>query len=149
MYPGEAAGVLMLEATHPRDEEVLHADARRAARSLSKVLGLPAEMFRDNLEAELDAARHVAREIAAAGSFPQVPLTVITGGVPPPQWLMSQAAIKARQAHQRELVRLSRYGEHLVAPGSGHFPQLTEPELVLAALRALMARSAAFSHERA
>jgi pimeloyl-ACP methyl ester carboxylesterase len=141
LHPAEVAAVLMLEATHPRDEQVLHADAGRAARSLSKVLDLPQELFLDNLRSELEAAQHVAREIEAAGPFPSVPLAVITGGIAPPRWLMSEQALQAREAHQRELVHLSPRAERVIAKGSGHFPQLSEPQLVLAALRRLIAQA--------
>lgn len=142
LHPADVAGALMLEATHPGDEEVLGADASRAIRSLSKVLALPPELLRDNLRSELDAAHHVAMEIKAAGPFPSVPLTVITGAVPPPQWLMSEEAARARQAHQCELAHLSPRSEHVIAQQSGHFPQLSEPGVVLAALQRLIGRSA-------
>jgi pimeloyl-ACP methyl ester carboxylesterase len=38
---------------------------------------------------------------------------------------------------QQELARLSPLGEQVIAQRSGHFPQLTEPEVVLDVLRAL------------
>lgn len=138
LHPGEAAGVLLLEGTHPRDEEVFAPDEDRLARSLSKVLAVPAERLRRNLHSEIEAARHVAREIRSAGAFPNVPVTVITGGMPPPHWLMSPLALRARMARQRELSHLSPRGEHVIAQGSGHFPQLSEPRLVLDELAKLI-----------
>jgi pimeloyl-ACP methyl ester carboxylesterase len=141
LHPDEVAGVLMLEATHPRDHEVLRMDEAHVLRSLRKVLQLPEGLFRENLHSEIEAVGHVVEEVRAAGAFPDVPVTVITGGMPPPKWIMPPAALEARLAHQRELARLSGQGEHVLAEKSGHFPQLTEPGLVLDALARLVRRS--------
>ena len=142
LHPSEVAGVLMLEATHPRDHEVLRMDEGHLARSLQKVLQLPDWLFRENLRSEVEAVGHVVREVDGAGPFPDVPITVITGGMPPPKWIMPPEALEARLAHQRELARLSRRSEHVLAQKSGHFPQISEPELVLDALERLAARCA-------
>jgi pimeloyl-ACP methyl ester carboxylesterase len=80
----------------------------------------------------------VAQEIAAAGAFPEVPLRVVTGGLTPKSWLLSPGAIGAKRAHQQELARLSPLGEQVIAQKSGHFPQLTEPALVLQVLQELV-----------
>jgi pimeloyl-ACP methyl ester carboxylesterase len=54
---------------------------------------------------------------------------------------MSPAALQARRAHQQDLARLSEQGEHIVAAQSGHFPQLSQPGLVLDVLRRLVQRA--------
>jgi pimeloyl-ACP methyl ester carboxylesterase len=77
------------------------------------------------------------REVEAAGEFPPVPLRVVTGGLAPKGWLDSPGAVAARRMQQQELARLSPLGEQVIAQRSGHFPQLTEPEVVLDVLRAL------------
>jgi pimeloyl-ACP methyl ester carboxylesterase len=41
--------------------------------------------------------------------------------------------------HQQELARLSPLGEQVIAHRSSHFPQLTEPELVLSVIAELAA----------
>lgn len=143
VYPNEVAAVLFLEATHPRDQEVLQQHKSQLAGALSKVFSLPQRLFRANVHAEIEWVAETVDEIAGAGPFPDIPLTVITGGANPPKWLMSPAALQARREHQRDLARLSPQGEQVIAPGSGHFPQLTEPGLVLDALRALLRRVAA------
>lgn len=141
LHPGETAAVLLLEATHPRDHEVLKMDEAQLSRALRKVLSLPDWVFRDNLHAEVEAVGHVVREVQAAGPFPDVPVTVVTGGAPPPKWIMQEEALQARLGHQRELARLSPRGEHVVARRSGHFPQLSEPDVVLGVLKRLVLRA--------
>jgi pimeloyl-ACP methyl ester carboxylesterase len=141
LHPGEVAGVVFIESTHPRDYEVLQMDEAHLAKSLRKVLSLPDWVFRDNLHAEVEAVGHLVTELENAGAFPDVPVAVVTGGMPPPKWIMPAEALEARLAHQRDLARLSSRSEHVVAQRSGHFPQLSEPEVVLHALARLVTRA--------
>lgn len=142
LYPNEVAAVMFLEAAHPRDQEVLRKHETQLTRALSKLFSLPQWLFRANVQAEIEWAAETAREIEGAGPFPDVPVAVITGGASPPKWLMSPAALKARHEHQRDLARLSSQGEQVIARRSGHFPQLTEPLLVLDVLQGLVRRVA-------
>lgn len=143
MYPAEVAAVMFLEATHPRDHEGLARHESQLMQALGKVLALPQRMFSDNLHSEIEAVRRTVREIAAAGSFPRVPIAVLSGAKGPPKWLASAGAAQARAGHQRELAQLSPLSEHVVASGSGHFPQLSEPGLVLQVLARLVDRAKA------
>jgi pimeloyl-ACP methyl ester carboxylesterase len=138
LHPHDVAGVAFLEGTHPDDQEMLKKHEPQLVRALGKVLTLPQVLFKPNLHSELACVEDTVREIAAAGEFPPVPLRVVTGGLTPKSWLMSPGAIGARRAHQQELARLSPLGQQVVAQQSGHFPQLTEPELVLGVLRELV-----------
>jgi len=143
LYPQEVSAVLFLEATHPNDPEGLHPQETQLARALTKVLSRPQRLFEANLHSEIESVAHVMEEIASAGPFPPVPVAVISGGASPPKWLMPPEAVRARRAHQAELARLSPHAEHVVAQRSGHFPQLTEPGLVLDVLRRLAQRAVA------
>jgi pimeloyl-ACP methyl ester carboxylesterase len=140
LHPRDVAGVLFLEATHPRDGETLPQDEAKLTRGLSKVQGQPPEQFEANLHAELEAAGETVQEVEAAGAFPRIPIAVITGGIDPPTSLLSPDAAQARSAHQLALARLSPDSEHVVAEGSGHFPQRSEPQLVLDVLERLLQR---------
>jgi len=68
-----------------------------------------------------------------------VPLVVVSGGARP--FMMPAQAFAVRSANQRALVGLAPGGEQVVAAASGHFPQLTEPAVVLAAIRGCLARA--------
>jgi pimeloyl-ACP methyl ester carboxylesterase len=138
LYPEEVAGVLFIEATHPDDHVVLKKHERQLERALAKLLTLPQVFFRPNLHTELACVEDTVREIECAGPFPEVPLRVVTGGLTPRAWMMSPGAIGARRANQQELARLSPLGEQIIAQKSGHFPQLTEPQLVLRVLEELL-----------
>jgi pimeloyl-ACP methyl ester carboxylesterase len=140
LHPSETLAVMFLEATHPRDQEVLKQHETLFAQGIAKVLGLPQKMFSRNLHAEIEWIGETVRQIEAAGPFPAVPVSVVTGGKAPPTWMLSPAAAGARRAHQQDLARLSPLGEQVIAQGSGHFPQITEPQLVLDALEWLLRR---------
>lgn len=140
LHPAETAGVLLLESTHPEDRTVLKRHEPQLVRALGHLIDLPRRLFQPNVAAELRSVDDTARELAAAGPFPEVPLRVVTGGLSPRGWMLSPGAVAARRMHQQELARLSPRGEQVIAQRSGHFPQLTEPELVLRVLRELCAR---------
>jgi pimeloyl-ACP methyl ester carboxylesterase len=143
LYPSEVAGVLLLEATHPDDHALLQKNESQLVRALGKLLTLPERFLRPNVHQELACVEDTVREIAAAGEFPPVPLRVVTGGLTPKWSLGSLTAVGAKRANQQALARLSPLGEQVIAQQSGHFPQLTEPGLVLRVLRELVAPASA------
>lgn len=139
-YPGEVQGVVMIEATHPRDAGHGLGHESRLVDALARMFPMPKPWFRANLHAELQCQEDSAREVEAAGPFPPVPLAVISGAQTPPRWLADAQAVARRRELQQELARMSPLGQHVLARESGHFPQRTEPGLVLSVLRAMAAR---------
>jgi pimeloyl-ACP methyl ester carboxylesterase len=138
LYPEQVAGVLFLESTHPEDREALHKHEAHMVQALGKLLAVPEVFFRPNVQRELACVEDTAREIASAGPFPDIPVRVITGGLTPRGAQMSPGALGARRANQQALARLSPRAEQVVAQKSGHFPQLSEPDLVLQVLADLI-----------
>lgn len=138
LHPDEVCACLLLEATHPKDRAVLREHESQLLRALGNLFRRPQERFRANVHSELKWIDETAAQTAAAGPFPPIPLAVITGGRAPPAWLMPPAAVDAKRRHQQELARLSPLGEQVIAHRSGHFPQLSEPQLVLEVLERLV-----------
>lgn len=134
-HPAQVAGVVLLDATHPGDHEVFEGHESRLARALAQLLSVPQRLLRANLRSEIEWIGQSVREVESAGPFPPVPLAVVSGGREPPTWLVPAEALRRRKARQRELAQLSPLGRQVVARRSGHFPQLTQPELVLQVLR--------------
>lgn len=137
-YSEEVAGVVLLEATHPQDRGALHGHEGHLAKVLARLLSVPQALFRANLHSELDWLDAAAREVEQAGPFPSVPLAVVSGGKEPPRWLVPPATLRQRRQHQKDLAHLSPRGLHVIARRSGHFPQLTQPRLVLDAIRSVV-----------
>lgn len=137
--PQEVTGVVLVESTHPEDD-VLERRLRFLPRGLAMTLTCGAVRRESRRHSELRFHRQTAAEIDAAGPFPDIPLTVVTGERAP-SWLTTSPAQAGRhEARQRHLVALSRQGTQLLAPHSGHLPQITDPDVVVRATRHVLAR---------
>ena len=101
-HPGEVAGLALVEATHPRDRELLRGQEGRLASVLGRVLSVPQRLFRANLHAELEGIDAIASEVEQGGPLPDVPLAVVTGGQEPPRWLVPPEQLRRKRAHQQQ-----------------------------------------------
>lgn len=129
LHPSDVAGVVLLEATAPQDLTALKAHENSLQKSLAwlmRRLAPPPHWH------ETECTSRSAAELAAAPPFPPVPLRVVTGTKPAMTWATRPALLQARAEHQRGLVALSPLGRQVLAEGSGHFPQFSEPDLVVA-----------------
>ena len=142
-HPQEVAGLVLVESLHADDREQVKGHAKRLSGVLARQLHVSPEELRSNIEEETAQVDASAAELDTAGPFPAAPLAAITGGKPPPAWLVPQPVLRRKRAHQKALARLSPRGVHVVADRSGHFPQLTQPRLVLDAIASVVAQRAA------
>ena len=131
LYPQDIAGVVLLEAAAPEDVGMTKAHQGPLQRALNRVLGVFA---RRDPNDEVSHERETVTQLSAAPQFPGVPLRVVSGGKAPPTWLSSSEATRRRNEHQELLVGLSPLGRRIVASGSGHFPQMSQPDLVLSVI---------------
>jgi pimeloyl-ACP methyl ester carboxylesterase len=142
LFPDEVAGVTFIEAAHPDDRQM--ADHQPGwLRALNRVLGVGNPLRGDRAFHETRWVDQTCRQIELAGPFPDVPVAVVTGGRRPPSRFMPEAAAEARYANQVALAELSPRSRHIVAHGSGHFPQLSEPGVVVDAVRWVVEQAAA------
>jgi len=80
----------------------------------------------------------IINQIQEFGIFPNIPIIVIAGGKPAFSWLMPKAIKEGRMNHQEALLNLTGRGRVTIARKSGHFPQLTEPNLVIHEINSLL-----------
>ncbi|MGR2663239.1 alpha/beta fold hydrolase [Chromobacterium haemolyticum] len=139
-YAGEVAAAVLLDAATPEDISALDARRGRLGQLMRRALDLAQD--RDTLN-ETGHLRRSAEQIAEAPPFPDIPLCVISGGAPSLSWLTPRAVLDARAEGQRRLAALSPRGRHVIAARSSHFPQLSEPERVVSAVRDALAAIAA------
>jgi pimeloyl-ACP methyl ester carboxylesterase len=134
------SGVLSLRPglfpTHPRLPE--------AAASASRALAVTDPKWLEAIMADQQAAEEILREVGAAdvGTMADLPLIVLARGqaetLPPQIAVTPEVAAEVERlwrALQAELARRSTRGRLVVAERSGHYIQLDEPDLVVAAVR--------------
>lgn len=139
LHPDEVAGVVFVEATSPEDVGMMKSHQSSAQRVVN---GLLNAFVKPDPNGEVEHEEETVEQIRTAPSFPDLPVVVLSGGKVPPGWMSSADALALRELHQHALAQLSPRGERMVAAGSGHFPQMSEPALVLDAIqKVLKARS--------
>ncbi|QRN94446.1 alpha/beta hydrolase [Archangium violaceum] len=131
LHPREVAGVVLLEATAPEDVGMMKHHQSGMQRAINGLLNV---FSRPDPNDEISNEHRTVADIAAAPAFPDVPLRVVSGGKVPPGWMTSAEALSLRARNQEALVRLSPRGQRIVAERSGHFPQMSQPELVIEAI---------------
>jgi pimeloyl-ACP methyl ester carboxylesterase len=138
LHPSEVASVVFLEAAAPSDVSLLSRHETAIQRFLRRALAIVAP---PNPNAESVHVATTVADLERAPPFPPVPLTVVTGARPAMGWATAREALTARLAGQQALARLSPLGTHVMAQASGHFPQLTEPDLVVAVIAKVVRES--------
>jgi pimeloyl-ACP methyl ester carboxylesterase len=139
LAPEDVGGVIFVDAAHPdQRQEDQRAYQRLLLRAVTVLFGLFDRIRGAKLASEMESLDATRRQIEDAGPFPDIPVVVITGGRRPPSWLIAEPANRDHLDRQRQLVELSPRGRHLIAERSGHFPQISEPDLVIGAIRDLI-----------
>jgi pimeloyl-ACP methyl ester carboxylesterase len=72
-------------------------------------------------------------QIEQAPSFPNIHLSVISGMQKMP--FVPKKSFEIHVKYQYRLLDLSKHSRHYLAHKSGHFPQITEPEIIVDAIR--------------
>lgn len=134
-FPEEIAGVVMLDASAPKDAEMLRKYESRAQRAVQRVIDA---IFPKDINGEVEFVMETVRQIEKAGPFPDVPLIVVSGSWRPPSLFMAPEVFRIRSENQKALCAMSRCGKQIIATRSGHFPQFSEPELVVEAIREVL-----------
>lgn len=142
-YPEEVAGLVMVDAlpetipTHLTTAE-WH-DYRNAIQLVPEVL----EGYSDLETLDVDASFTQMRDAAAATPYQDKPLVVITRtepfGIPEASLGFSPDTLEtAWLAAQMDLIALTPDAHHLVADQSAHYVQITQPDVVIAAIRSVV-----------
>lgn len=133
LHPTEVAGMVLVEAASP--DEALEPSAPGLAGRLAGAAAATIDRLRGRPHGldDVDAVAETVRQIQAAPPFPDIPLTVVSGGRR--MRMVPESAFRAHLAAQGDRVALSPRGRQVIAAESGHFPQLQEPAVVVEAIR--------------
>lgn len=130
-HPEEAAGLVLIEATAPEDVAAMEHLSSVLQRRL---LALVNRLWPPDTRSEIVHALASAAQVQALLPLAQLPLAVVTGARPALAWLTPRPQREARARHQGALAGLSPRGTQVYAQRSGHFPQITEPAVVVQAI---------------
>lgn len=135
--PADIAAVVFIEASHPHEKSRQENFQPPAfIRFVTGILKAIDTRFDKYQHSEDDCVAETVRQIEAAGNFPAIPVAVVTGGKKMP--LVPEACFAVHRQCQNELTAFSPHSIQIIANNSGHFPQLTEPELVIRAIKEIM-----------
>ncbi len=150
LFPREVAGVVLVDSTHPEQERRFGDAGNFAMRATRSIAAWWDRAFGPGSMTEVVHLNAIADEIAAAGPFPDIPLTVITAGVVPPRWQIPADMWDIHLENQRELAALSPRGRQVMAEKSNHFVPKRQPDLIAALVREMLdgaaGRAAGTSH---
>lgn len=107
------------------------------------------ELFFKSMSAareEIDNLKDLCREVAPITSFDNIPVLVITGTEPNrydqlPNEGFKKEMTKVWEDLQQDLLTLSTDSKRILAPKSGHYVQLDEPDVVIGAIKKMIAKT--------
>jgi pimeloyl-ACP methyl ester carboxylesterase len=132
LYPNEVGGIVFLESSHPKDIN-LNEYQGKAVKTINKMFTMFDSLSSHKQFNEVNFVKKTVNQIHQVNTFPEIPVFVITGGQE--HRMMPEEARKKRLENQLELLSLSRNSKHIVAEKSGHFPQLSEPAVVIDSIK--------------
>ena len=133
IYPNDVSGVVFIDAPHPLEvAEQKQYKPPFIVRAINDGLKNIERIFDKLKYSEDECIEETVSQIQNADSFPNVPIAVVTGTKKMP--FVPEEAFKVHQRYQSKLLGLSKYSRHYLCNKSGHFPQVTEPEIVIAAI---------------
>ncbi|MFO7585370.1 MAG: alpha/beta hydrolase [Anaerolineales bacterium] len=134
MVPEEVSGIVLVDAAHPdepkKQNELQQHNFVSAINNWLKSIECIFDKYKYSEYEKID---ETINQLNNARGFPQVPLVVVSGTKKMP--FVPEKNFEVHLQFQKELAALSSNSKHYIAEGSGHFPQITEPEIVLAAIK--------------
>lgn len=134
LKPEEVSAVVFVDAAHP-DEASRQSGYKPPwlLRTINDGVKAIERIFNKYEYSEDECLRETIRQIEVAGDFPPIPLTVVTGTKKMP--FIPEGSFNIHLQCQKELLQLSPESQQYFAEQSGHFPQITQPQVVLAAIK--------------
>jgi pimeloyl-ACP methyl ester carboxylesterase len=147
-YPDEVVGVVLVDATHPDlMSKMLAALPAESPSEDENIKSVRKSIVAENSDRTFNRERFdpvpSAAQVRAGGALGDKPLVVLTRS--PKAYAQNPIQRKylepVWQELQRDLSRLSSNSTHKVATKAGHFISVDEPQLVIDAIRKVMAAS--------
>lgn len=137
-HPGEVAGMVLVDCSHPEQERRFAPGSNAATRGVRALVAFYDRLFGPGSMTEVVRFNDIADEIAAAPAFPDIPLTVITAGRIPPRWMIPAHLWAIHLDNQRELAALSPRGRQVMAAASDHHVPVKQPDIIIEAVAEML-----------
>ncbi len=135
----EVAGIVFVDCPHPDEViEMKKFKVPRVLRGLNFVLNAIDKLFNRYVHSEDENIERTVSEIKQAGDLPEIPIAVISGQKKMP--FSPVDAFNLHQKYQQKMLDLSSYSSHVKCYKSGHFPQISEPSLVISSISEVLAK---------
>lgn len=126
-----------MESSHPKDL-ALNQSQGKTVKTMNKMLSMFDSFSSHKTYNEVNFVEETVNQIHQEDTFPDIPVYVITGGKE--NRMIPSDVRKKRLEHQLEYLSLSSNSKHIVAEKSGHFPQLTDPQMVIETIKECVER---------
>ncbi len=136
LRPEEVVGVVLVDSSHPDQAEQMRSGfGGWINRAFLKIYAA----INPTKASEVVSFDETVAQLRRAGAFPDIPLVVVSAGKRPSFGF--DEMIEVVKAHQRSLATLSPQGRQVIAEKSGHFVQYDSPEVVIEAIREVVAQA--------
>lgn len=133
-YPNDVSGVVFVDSPHPLEiVEQRKYQAPSIVTALNDGLKNIEKIFDEFKYSEDEQIKVTLSQIDNASAFPNVPIAVVSGTKKMP--FVPDEAFNVHRQFQTKLLALSTHSRHYWCDESGHFPQITEPEAVIKAIK--------------
>ncbi len=141
VYPNEVAGVVFVDAPHPLEvAEQKRNSPLFIVSAINDGLKTIEKLFDNFKYSEDECIEDTIAQLTTAGHFPDIPVAVVSGTKKMP--FVPEKAFTTHQQFQAKLLSLSSKSTHYICHESGHFPQITEPNMVVTAIRNCLGETA-------
>ena len=132
-YPNEVSGMVFVDAPHPLEvEEQNKFKPPSVVRAINDGIKSIEKLFDRLKYSEDECIDETISQLLNTAPFPNIPIAVVSGTKKMP--FVPEKAFEIHQRYQLKLLDLSKHSKHYFCGGSGHFPQVTEPEIVVSAI---------------
>jgi pimeloyl-ACP methyl ester carboxylesterase len=140
VFSNEVAGVVFVDAPHPLEvaEQKIN-NPPFVVSAINNGLKKIEKLFDTFKYSEDECIEETIDQIKSAGAFPKIPVAVVSGTKKMP--FIPEKTFEIHQQYQAKLLNLSSKSTHYICHQSGHFPQITEPEKVISAIKNTLAET--------
>ena len=134
VYPDEVSGIVFVDSPYP--SEVIEQKKNIppfVVNVFNEGLKSIEKLFDKYKYSEDEQVEETIAQISEAGHFPNIPIAVVSGTKKMP--FVPEKAFQVHKEFQAKLMDLSSHSSQYLCHESGHFPQITEPDKVIMAIR--------------